>query len=146
MTRLTKRPAPLSRTERTMLTRDIRRPVSDLAELVFEPPSDGAGTAYESVRAATGNDPELIRFEPGLRPIVQGLLDRVQARGPGAGTTPDPDPALEPLRTRGQMSGGVGSISARMALTALSWPSVSRRMRAMAKMTAANDTSNPPGP
>jgi AcrR family transcriptional regulator len=60
--------------ERTLLDRRIRRPVSDLAKLATQPLPDGGGEAYVSVREAMGNDPDLDRFEKGLRTIVAGLL------------------------------------------------------------------------
>ena len=66
--------------ERTILDRRIRRPVSDLASLAPEAPAapvDGESeVAYRWVRAAMTDDPELIRFEAGLREIIAGLVGR----------------------------------------------------------------------
>lgn len=71
--------------ERGILDRAIRQPVSDLASLaggeVDADASEGAdgrdGEAYRSVREAMGTDPDLVRFEQGLREITAALLDRL---------------------------------------------------------------------
>jgi len=73
--------------ERTLLDRRIRRPVSDLADLAGGPLPEGTGEAYESVREALGHDPELERFERGLRTLVAALLERA-APGTGSGGRP----------------------------------------------------------
>jgi len=76
--------------ERTLLDRQIRRPVSDLADLAGGPLPEGTGEAYESVRDALGNDPDLVRFEKGLRAIVAGLLADAGINPPAAsGSRPD---------------------------------------------------------
>lgn len=63
--------------ERTILDRAIRRPVSDLASLSPERPEVGdSDVAYRWVRAAMTDDPDLVRFEAGLREIVAGLVER----------------------------------------------------------------------
>jgi hypothetical protein len=62
--------------ERTLLDRRIRRPVSDLADLAGGSLPEGTGEAYESVREALGHDPDLERFERGLRTLVAALLER----------------------------------------------------------------------
>lgn len=62
--------------ERSMLDRRIRRPVSDLASLAPEAVDQAGDESYRSVRDALGADPDLARFERGLRTIMTGLLDR----------------------------------------------------------------------
>jgi TetR/AcrR family tetracycline transcriptional repressor len=68
--------------ERTILDRAIRRPVSDLASVGPAPvPEVGESeVAYRWVRAAMTDDPDLVRFEAGLREIVAGLVDRCVTR------------------------------------------------------------------
>lgn len=60
--------------ERSLLDQRIRRPVSDLAQIATEPLPEGDGEAYRSMREAMGNDPDLARFERGLRALLAGLL------------------------------------------------------------------------
>jgi TetR/AcrR family tetracycline transcriptional repressor len=64
--------------ERRILDRAIRRPVSDLADLGPESPQvpRGSKKAYRSVRDAMEDDPDLVRFERGLREITEGLFAR----------------------------------------------------------------------
>lgn len=67
----------LMHAERTMLDRAIRRPVSDLASVYPDDLAVGdSGDAYRSVRVAMASDPELIRFEQGLRDIMSLLVER----------------------------------------------------------------------
>jgi AcrR family transcriptional regulator len=75
--------------DRTLLDRRIRRPVSDLADLATGPLPEGTGEAYGSVRDALGHDPDLVRFERGLRTIVTALLERSGLDGTGDGSPDD---------------------------------------------------------
>lgn len=67
--------------ERELLDRSIRRPVSDLGDLVPTGVADDPRASYASVRAAMGRDPDLVRFERGLRTIMAGLVARIGPRG-----------------------------------------------------------------
>ena len=64
--------------ERRVLDREIRRPVSDLGDLAAAPPTVARRSrkAYDSVRDAMEDDPDLVRFERGLREVTAGLVDR----------------------------------------------------------------------
>jgi AcrR family transcriptional regulator len=78
--------ASLLHAERTMLDRRIRQPVSDLAEHMPEPLPDRAGGSYAPVRAAMGSDPDLERFERGLRSVLAGLVARSGGSSPEGST------------------------------------------------------------
>jgi AcrR family transcriptional regulator len=60
--------------ERTMLDRHIRRPVSDIGALAAESQPGDLPASYGAVRAEMGSDPDLERFERGLRSVMAGLL------------------------------------------------------------------------
>jgi AcrR family transcriptional regulator len=75
--------------DRTLLDRRIRLPVSDLADLATGPLPEGTGEAYGSVRDALGHDPDLVRFERGLRTLVHALLERTGLDGAGDGSPDD---------------------------------------------------------
>lgn len=62
--------------ERSMLDYRIRHAVSDLDDLVPEGVATDERESYRSVRDAMRDDPDLVRFERGLRTIMAGLLDR----------------------------------------------------------------------
>ena len=69
--------------ERELLDRSIRRPISDIGDLAPASAPDDPRTSYAAVRDAMGRDPDLDRFERGLRTIMAGLVARVGLRGPG---------------------------------------------------------------
>jgi AcrR family transcriptional regulator len=75
--------------ERSLLDERIRRPVSDLADLAAGPLPEGTGETYASLREAMGNDPDLVRFERGLRTLVAALLAL-----PGRTGSVDPPPEV----------------------------------------------------
>ncbi|MCB1250995.1 MAG: TetR/AcrR family transcriptional regulator C-terminal domain-containing protein, partial [Acidimicrobiales bacterium] len=62
--------------QRAIVDRSIRAPVSDLASAVGAPPpsAGGVGETYTAVLGAMEDDPDLARFERGLRAIMAGLL------------------------------------------------------------------------
>ena len=62
--------------QRAIVDRSIRAPVSDLASAVGAPPpsAGGVGDTYTAVLGAMEDDPDLARFERGLRAIMAGLL------------------------------------------------------------------------
>jgi AcrR family transcriptional regulator len=67
--------------ERTILERQIRRPITDLDDQV---PADlavpeGSAEAYDAVREILGDDLDLVHFERGLRDITSGLVARYVA-------------------------------------------------------------------
>lgn len=67
--------------ERQIVDRAIRRPVSDLASIAPETGiAEPSAVAYRAVRDAMGIDPELTRFERGLREILAGLILRLVDR------------------------------------------------------------------
>jgi len=67
--------------ERQILDRAIRRPVSSLATLApDEATTEHTDVAYRAVRAAMGDDPDLARFERGLRVVLDGLVTRLVER------------------------------------------------------------------
>lgn len=70
----------LMNAERKILDRAIRRPVSDLGAFAPEGVDIGdSEDAYRSVREAMGSDPDLVRFEIGLRELMAGLVERLVA-------------------------------------------------------------------